>query len=142
MKNNHPEQHAARAFSLVEVVLAIFILGIGLIMVASVFLFWINKDVRFKRKWFPRFVILVGVLFVAFSSTIMMLQQRSLQSLKIQLVIIPVVILFSWLNMKTTKFCGSCGATIISNNPFSRTRFCPKCGAELAAEVKSQIPDQ
>jgi type III secretory pathway component EscS len=113
-----------------------------ILMVTSVFLFWIKKDVVFKRKWFPRFVILVGVLFVAFSSTIMVLQQRSVHSLKILVVIIPAVILSSWLNLKLTKFCGSCGATIINNVPFSRTRFCPKCGAELAAEGKSQIPDQ
>ena len=116
---------------LLKVVIACFF-GTWIVLgIVSVYLFWIKKDVALKRKWFPRFVVLAGVLFVLFSSTIMVLQSRSFQSLGILAIVIPFVILASYLNLKFTKFCGKCGATIIDYNWFSPMKFCSKCGAEL-----------
>jgi hypothetical protein len=48
-------------------------------------------------------------------------------------VLAPMVALISYLNIKFTRFCSKCGATIIDHNWFSSTRFCSKWGAELTS---------
>jgi hypothetical protein len=34
--------------------------------IVGTFLFWISKNAAFKRRWYPRFVILVAILFILF----------------------------------------------------------------------------
>jgi hypothetical protein len=95
--------------------------------------FYLPRDASFKRKWFPRFIILVGVLFVLFSTTLVVLESRSLSELGVLVILVPAVAVISFLNMRFTRFCSKCGATTYDVNWFSPTRFCSKCGAELSS---------
>jgi hypothetical protein len=97
-------------------------------------LFYLGKDVVFKRKWFPRNVMLGGLLFVFYSTTLFTLGSGLLGGLGVLVVVVPAVCLISWLNIKFTKFCGECGSTIVDQNWFSPMKFCSKCGAELDAK--------
>lgn len=116
------------------IVIACFV-GTWIILgVVGLFLFYLGKDVAFKRRWFPRFIILVGVLFVMFSTTIWCLNARSLAGLSIVFLTVPMTFLISYLNIKFTRFCGQCGATLYNQNWFVPMRFCPKCGAGLDAK--------
>ncbi len=102
------------------------VLGIG-----GFIAFYLRRDVAFKRRWFPRYVILAGVLFVFFSTTFMVLDSRSLQTLWMLVFVVPMVVLITYLNLKFTRFCEKCGATVFDYNWISPMRFCSKCGAEL-----------
>jgi hypothetical protein len=102
-------------------------------------IFFLWRDAAFKRKWFPRYVILAGVLFVFFSSTLAVLQSRSFSALALLVIVVPMVVLISYLNIKFTKFCVKCGATVIDHNYFSPMRFCSKCGAELTASKHDPV---
>jgi ribosomal protein S27AE len=84
-----------------------------------------------KRRWCPRWIVLIGILFVFFSTTLTVLESRSWSSLGILFLEVPAVILISYLNIKSTKFCDKCSATLFNHNWFTPMRFCSKCGAEL-----------
>jgi len=102
--------------------------------IAGFFLFYRGRDTDFKRKWFPRFVVLVGILFVGFATTLFYLPTRSTESLRMLFFVVPATCVISWLNIKFTRFCDSCGHMIHNHNWFSPMNFCPKCGAELDAK--------
>ena len=104
--------------------------------IIAFFVFFLGKNAPLKKKWFPRFGILVNVLFVLFSGSIMVVQSRSFNSLSIFAFVIPILVLFFYLNLRCTKFCDNCGSTCMNNNPFSRMRFCSKCGAEFDVQPK------
>ena len=106
--------------------------------IIAMFVFALGKNAPLKKKWFPRFIILVGILFVSFTGTMMVIQSRSFGSLPFVAVMIPFVALISYLNLRCTKFCDNCGATIIDHNPFSRMRFCLKCGAEFDVQPEAR----
>jgi hypothetical protein len=95
------------------------------------YLFYVRSDVYFKRRWFPRYIVLVGVLFVLFSTALTALSAQSLGALGILVVLVPAAGLISWLNIKFTRFCDKCGATVYQQNWLAPMNFCSKCGAEL-----------
>src|SRR4051812_12789784 len=84
------------------------VLGLG-----CFYILYLRRDAAFKRKWFPRFVILVGVLFVLFATTLIGLRARSLSALVVLVVAVPIVTGIAYLNIKFTQFCDKCGATLI-----------------------------
>jgi hypothetical protein len=94
-------------------------------------------DVAFKRKWFPRYMILGGLLFGFFPPTLMALSSRSLVALLLYVVFVPVAAVFAYANIKFTRFCDNCSA-MIGRNPFFERRYCPMCRAEL----NSAKPDE
>ena len=47
---------------------------------------------------------------------------------------VPGVLLISLLNWKMTKFCPSCGRTLVQNPPWVPINFCPRCGVSLQQE--------
>lgn len=100
-------------------------------------LFFLGRNTELKRTWWPRFVIAVGVLFALFSTALSVLSSPSWESLGILIVVVPAVAVISYLNIKFTKFCGSCGATVFDQNWFSPTRFCSKCGAAFGEKAKT-----
>jgi len=117
-----------------EIVIACFfgtwiVLGIG-----GTVVFFVRKDVAFKRKWWPWYVILAGGLFVLFATAIAVLETRSLKALALLIVMVPFVALTSYLNLRFIKFCDGCGATAYDMNWFAPMRFCPKCGTEFGAK--------
>ena len=92
--------------------------------ILGLFLFGFKKDVRFKRKWFPRFIIFVGFVFIMF---IKLMGTPN----EVFYLVIPAVILISFLNIHFTKFCTSCGKTLYHYNWFTKMKFCSSCGAKL-----------
>jgi hypothetical protein len=104
--------------------------------IVSFVVFFLGKNTALKRKWFPRFMVLAGVLFVIFTTTFAVLGSKTWLSLGILVITVPAVALISYLNIKMTKFCDKCGATLINSNWFSPMRFCSKCGAALDDKSK------
>ena len=89
------------------------------------YFFYLNKDAAFKRKYFPWFMVFIGVLFLVF---------MSLMGLPLQayFLMVPAVGLITFLNIRGTRFCSSCGRTIFPQGlPWSRPEFCSSCGAKI-----------
>ncbi len=100
-----------------------FVVWVGLGLFSACF-FFLNKNAPLKRKVWPRFMILTGVLFVGFVWSM----SGSAQML---FILVPAVTLITLLNLRALHFCDACGATLINQNPLSRPAFCSKCGANL-----------
>jgi hypothetical protein len=97
-----------------------FALGVG----TGCFL-WLSRNAALKRAVFPWVVIGAGVLF-AFFAVLVSGEMWMLAAA------IPAVTLISFVNIRMTKFCDACGATLYNHAWFTRLRFCFKCGASLA----------
>ena len=94
--------------------------------VAGFFLFYVSKNARFKKKYFPWYAILAGVVFISFG---LMIGFPS----EMLYLMVPAVALITFLNIKSTKFCENCGRTIINQMWFTKVEYCAKCGAKLNA---------
>ena len=94
---------------------------LGIFSIAFLFL---NNNANLKRKVWPPFVIFVGALFLGF----VWLMGLPAQALYI---LIPPVILVTYMNLRAYKFCQSCGKTLMNFNPFSDSKICSNCGAKL-----------
>ena len=92
--------------------------------VAGFFLFYVSKNVQFKKRYFPWYAILAGVLFISFGLGMGF-------PLEILYFTVPGVALITFLNIRSTKFCDNCGRTIINQAWFSKVEYCGKCGAKL-----------
>ena len=86
--------------------------------------FYLNKNAALKRKVWPPFISAVGILFLGFTWAMGVPAGTFFFA-------VPAVALITLLNLRTVTFCNSCGATLRSQNPFSRPAFCSKCGAKL-----------
>jgi predicted membrane protein len=95
------------------------------------YLFYINKNASFKRRFFPVFIISAGLLMIIFT----LLLGVSLQML---FIVVPAVVLITYLNIRATKFCPQCGRTVHNGTWFHRLEYCPYCGAELDSRADSQ----
>ncbi len=130
---------AARNFA--GIVPVLFVATWVVLGVTGFIVFFLSRDAAFKRKWFPRYIVLTGVLFVLFVSAMTVAGSNSFASLWMLVFVVPALTLICYLNLKFTKFCGKCGATIVDHNWFSPTRFCSKCGAKLDSGKASQIEE-
>jgi len=92
--------------------------------IAGFFLFFVSKKVSFKKRYFHWYLILGGVLFLGF----IMAAEGSWGMFAFAA---PFVVLILYWNFRLTRFCESCGRTIIDPIPFSRAEFCPTCGVRL-----------
>lgn len=100
-------------------------LGAWLVLgVISIAIFFIGKNVQLKRRLFAPSVISVRVLFIVFT-------YAAGSGGRILYVMVPAVALITFLNLRSTNFCDSCGRTIISQDLFSKPEFCSKCGEKL-----------
>ena len=90
--------------------------------VALAAFFHFSRNARLKRRVWPIAVIGTGTLFVAF---VFALEKLNVEAM---FFVVAVVALISFLNIRSAKFCESCGRTVVSSNPFSPARFCSKCG--------------
>ena len=91
-------------------------------------IFYLRAGFETKRRWHPRIVIGVGILFLAFALT-------TKPDLKMLLFAGPAIALITILNWKRTKFCPQCGRTAYAQ--FRPNYFCQTCGAALDVERKS-----
>ena len=95
------------------------VLGLG----TSAF-FFLNKDSALKRKVLPTFSVAVGALFLFF---VWMMGAPT----EVLIVGVPAVVLITVLNLRSIRFCDSCGKTLMGQNPLSPPKFCSKCGSPL-----------
>src|SRR5262245_56925914 len=82
--------------------------------------FILTRDAAFKRKHFPWFAILMGVIFGSF----LLIVSRG----EHVLFVLPFLALIVFLQIRTISFCDGCGRTIHPPNGFTRAAFCPSCG--------------
>ena len=92
--------------------------------IISIAVFFLGKNAELKRKWWPPFVIGTAILFAVFVA----LMGFPLDTFYIMG---PALILITFLNLRNTKFCNSCGKTIMNQNFFVKPEFCSKCGEKL-----------
>jgi hypothetical protein len=107
----------------------IFPIFFGVWVVLGIFssaFFFLNKNAVLKRKVHPPFVIGVGVLFLTFGWLMGIPDQPFFFC-----VMVPAVVVITFLNIRNTRFCNSCGRTVFTQNPFAPPKFCSKCGAGL-----------
>ena len=80
-----------------------------------------RASVEIKLRWYPRFVVLAGVLFVGLTYWATRLPESLYFS-------VPASALFAFLNIKLAKFCPRCG---YRNLAWGRTvKHCHRCGLE------------
>lgn len=96
---------------------------IGLGVVSWIF-FSRSRDAALKRRVLRWGHIAASILFTGF---VVLITGESW----FLLVLVPAVALITFLNIRLTKFCGSCGATLYNANWFVRLRFCQRCGKPL-----------
>ena len=109
-------------FGSAEQVFPVFIAVWVVLGLSSAAFFFLNKNAPLKRKVWPPFVVITGVLFVGFAWAMGF-------PADFFFVLVPATAVITALNLRAVQFCNSCGATLMSQNPFSRPAFCSKCGA-------------
>jgi len=98
-----------------------------LLGVAGFLLFYVSNDAAFKRRYFPWFASLTGLLFVGIAAVMGI-------PLGMLAILLPFVGLITFLNIRGTQFCGACGKTLLQQMPFSRSKFCSRSGASLSSQ--------
>ena len=93
----------------------------GFLFVIFFLMFHVNKDVTFKRKYFPFAMVFAGVVFAGFITATM-------PAYRILIIGYPTIVLICYLNIRMTKFCAKCGATNINRMIFTAMNYCQKCG--------------
>jgi hypothetical protein len=86
-------------------------------------LFQFSRDARRKRRLFPWGIGLSSALFIGFMNALG-------APWFVVLGMTPFVLLIAWLNLRMTRFCDSCGRTVIGGFG-GRPRYCQHCGASL-----------
>jgi hypothetical protein len=84
-----------------------------------------------KQRWYPRSVILSGVVFVGFVTLLNVTKSPSLSSLSVLLEVVPATALIAYVNLRFTTICGECGAIRYEQSWGDRARFCTRCGTRL-----------
>ncbi|MEO5915017.1 MAG: hypothetical protein ABIS50_12355 [Luteolibacter sp.] len=98
----------------------------GILGLGSFLFFHFNRNTALKRRILPIFIILTGLIFGGFVYYMTGRQQPQVLGF-----MIPAIILISFLNIRTTRFCDACGRTLYRQPIFTRAQFCPHCGSEL-----------
>ena len=98
---------------------------------AGMLVFNFSKNGAFKRVWFSRWMITVAVSFWLLSAPLIVQRGIALRSLAFVAFDALFIALIAYLNIRCTRFCDQCGATLYNQNWFQAMHFCPKCGAQL-----------
>jgi len=101
-------------FPIMAVVWAVLIL-------VGYFAFGKNSSYDFKKKWYPLYNLLIGFLFVLF----VILMEFPIEAFYL---VIPGVILITFINIKMNIICPSCGNMSYNAKWISSKSYCPKCG--------------
>jgi hypothetical protein len=83
-----------------------------------------NKNTTLKRRVMPTLIVFNSLIFIVFI-------WLADFSYPIIFLAIPVVALITFIVIRNTKFCDSCGTRNYGANMLSPAKFCYKCGAPL-----------
>jgi ribosomal protein S27AE len=89
-------------------------------------IFYRKASYQTKKTAHPYIVAGFGIIFLAFVEWF--------AHGDVPVFFVVAIIVISFLNIRLTRFCSRCGATIFQRG-FSRFKFCPKCGAELQSST-------
>ena len=103
---------------------AAIIVIIAAVGVGSAIFFYGSKNGRLKKRLFPWYMWSVGVFFVLF----VVVTSKTWGTL---FFVVPAAGLVVMLNLYMTRFCDTCGATVVSQLWLQRAKFCPRCGAPI-----------
>ena len=92
-------------------------------------LFIKSKNLAFKKKYFITGTVILSGFFASFTTYIVFMKIHG--DFYIWLFFILVLSLITYLNIRNTKFCESCGSTIRKVFPFERNNYCEICGNKL-----------
>jgi len=96
-------------------------IGLGIL---SFLFFQFSRSVQLKKRLLPVFIVGVGVLFSGF---VLLMSGKP----EIMLIVIPVVAIISFLNLRMIRVCETCGRTVYNTMMFFKMEYCSKCGAKL-----------
>jgi hypothetical protein len=98
----------------------------------SILFFQFNRNAKLKQSLLIWDSLIFGLFFLTWSALRIWRAVHSVTLLLVflcpQLLIVPLII---WMNIKKTKFCGSCGRTIHTGMQPLKNDCCPKCGAPI-----------
>ncbi len=96
----------------------------AILAVAGFVIFYFYRNAAFKRRWWPRYVISGGALFLGFMVVLGMPPFFLLFA-------VPFVALILWGNLQSVRFCDNGGRTTVNFIPFLPPKHCVHCGAPL-----------
>jgi len=107
----------------------VFIMAFIALGVGNVALLFLSKNARVKRRVFPWIMLLSGAVFLV---PVFEMMANSQQPPVFRIFFVLIVGVVCFLNIRMTKFCDSCGATILNSGGwFTTIRYCSRCGAKL-----------
>ena len=111
------------------------------LMLLGWFILYHRDHATFRRRWFPRLMVIGGVVCWAFAAALCALSQE-LTSLAFLALFVGMMLLISYFHMRQFTFCDKCGVALYIL-PWSKPmRFCPHCGTELGGKPSRQAdPD-
>jgi hypothetical protein len=121
------------AFSQQEVAPIFIGTWIVLAVLSSAIFFPRGVKAAIKRRLWPVFGIATGVLFVMF----VWLMDRKTSEL---FLMIPVVALITFINLRSIRFCLFCNSLQRSPNFIVAPKFCQKCGHALDSDSADTRP--
>jgi hypothetical protein len=101
----------------------VFIITWIALAVIGLALFQFSRNAKRKRRLFPWGIALSTALFIGSMFALG-------APLGVVLGMTPFALLIAWLNLRMTRFCDSCGRTVIGGLG-GRPRYCQHCGAPL-----------
>ncbi len=104
-----------------SVLIAIWIV----VLAAAGSFFYLSKNVGLKRVLWAPYCVLVGALFLAIA-WILEFPANTFVFL------VPIVAVFTVLNVRSFRFCDACAAPVIGRNVLVPPSSCTKCGAEIS----------
>ena len=99
-------------------ILGLVLSGLGYI------LFHRNRDAKFKRRWWPWYIVGSDLLYV------LVLWRLGFKPMFGA--ILPGMFLVMLTNLAGVKFCDACGRTIMLRNWTGKLAYCPYCGTRVA----------
>lgn len=91
--------------------------------VASKLLFRSGKDAKFKKKYLPSYIVSV----YSFFALLLLIYVLPLEGL---LLLVPVLGVLGWLNIRNTTFCEHC-CEQNTGMLFRVREYCSRCGGKL-----------
>ena len=91
--------------------------------------FWLNRNAKLKRRIWPVLSVLSGIIFGVICYCL------TAGDGAILFIVVPAVVIISYLNTRLTCFCNSCGRTLWARpelrRPLTPPESCRYCGAKL-----------